>query len=238
MNSTAAINTGGNRNGRPPIPSATFPFSTNGTAGDLQSAEAKVWKAGDDTASNGTASKKKNKRSAYTAATESSPNPQLSGIDIHTTTKMTDPVPNQIVNASSDVSSAPVYDAPITSEMDGMVPGGMFLEDPFGAMTLDEEVEVAQQQMGVTTRPGSLESFPTMQTPQQQHYFSSVGGNGFQDTPSPLSPIEKVNPAKVIHRATPPHNHNTYNTLFTHPINTPSDASSALIHRRGCGCIR
>ena len=219
MNSNAAINTSGNRNGRPPIPSATFPFSSDGTE-DLQSAEAKVWKAADDTASNGTASKKKNKRSAHTAATESSPRSQpISGIDITSTTKMTDSVPNQI-HTSSAVSSAPVYGAPVTSEMDGMVPGGMFLEDPFGAMTLDEEVGV----VGVTTRPGSIESFPLVQTPQQQQYFSSVGGNGFQDTPSPLSPIEKVNPAKVIHRTPPPHDHNTYNTntLFTHSINTLS----------------
>jgi len=232
---------------RPPIPIATFPDVTE----EFPSIEAKVWKAVDETSSIGATTKKKNKRSAHTAAIESSPTlrPLLT---THTpsNTVMTDAMQNQI-NTTSNASLAHIA-APTVLEIDGMIPGGTLWEDPFGGMTLDEDV--VEQQVGVVAmRPRTLDaaaavSFPSMQTTpvitrQQYSANNTIGSIGFQETPSPLDNVNHLveqsnlsqgamqHPVKVI-LSLPPHPPSSLplstqqydNTLLIHPINTSSDA--------------
>ena len=193
MNSNVGKNPTGNRDVRPPIPSATFPFTSDVTE-EFPSIEAKVWKAVDETASIGTSTKKKNKRSAYTATTNSSPSVQpLPTTDIPSTPVMTDAIQNQI-NTVSDVSLAHMTTpTAVPSDIDGMVPGGTVWEDPFGGMTLDEDV--VGQQTPIITR----------------QYSTNTGSSmGLQETPSPQDNVNHLaaqsnlsqgvmHPAKVIH---------------------------------------
>ena len=187
--------------GSPPIPNATFPRHVTE---ELQSAEAKVWKVADETASVGTATKKKNKRSAHTAVTESSPNPR----PVSTTAmpSITDPAVAPV--AATDIVRTNAHS--VKSEMDGIIAGGMLWEDAFGGMTLDEDV--AAQQVGVVaSRPDSVEAmfFPSTQTPQQQQY--SMSGEGAMN-------LAKVTPHTHHHN-----NHNNNNTQLTHATDTFSD---------------
>jgi hypothetical protein len=235
---------------RPPIPIATFPDVTE----EFPSIEAKVWKAVDETSSIGATTKKKNKRSAHTAAIESSPTLRPL-ITTHTpsNTVMTDAMQNQI-NTTSDASLVRITAPTVPLEIDGMIPGGTLWEDPFGGMTLDEDV--VEQQVGVVAmRPRTLDdaaaaavSFPSMQTTpvitrQQYSANNTIGSIGFQETPSPLDNVNHLveqsnlsqgamqHPAKVILSLSHPHpptlplsTQRYINTLLTHPINTSSVA--------------
>jgi hypothetical protein len=140
---------------------------------------------------------------------------------------MTDVVPDHI-NTASDVSLARANTTSVPSEIDGIVPGGTFWEDPFGGMTLDEEI--AGQQVGVVaTRPGSLDNMSFAPVGTQQYSVIS-GGRDLQETPSPLHNVQHLagqanmsqgtmQPTKVIKAL--PHLPPTQRLhLLTHPINT------------------
>ena len=188
MSSNVAKGEKGGSRGRPPMPKATPPsvltMDVNALTEELQSAEAKV---ANETASIGTATKKKHKRSAYTAAIESSsspapvlsiPSPRPPSVTpsprptsaMLSTTDVADAVQDQI-NAAAEVARAnanPVTSVQdqinaaaaisVTSEMDeAVVAGGNFLEDAFGGMTLDEDV--TEQKVAVaSSRQGSFDA--------------------------------------------------------------------------------